>query len=92
MYQAQVLKRLSFKTARNKQPSVVTGENLATLQDAAVLTKQKKKERKKENYLIIYVAGLAIYSAISVSWWTTTLVTDMSGCCSFASLMACTRT
>lgn len=25
---------------------------------------------------------------ISVSWCTTTLVTDMSGCCSFASLMA----
>lgn len=31
-------------------------------------------------------------SAISVSWCTTTLVTDMSGCCSFAAFMAWART
>ena len=30
-------------------------------------------------------------SASSVSLWTTTRVTDMSGCCSLASFMACAR-
>lgn len=49
------------------------------------------KSVMKEHQLFspVCVLGGRFYSGvISVSWCTTTLVTDMSGCCSFASFIA----
>lgn len=43
-------------------------------------------------YMVSLLTQPRYSSAISVSWCTTTLVTDMSGCCSFAAFIACART